>query len=208
MYPAKLRFFLVGEYGDFSQRPHYHAALFGLGRDQEEIVQKAWPFGFIYLGDLTKDSASYIAGYVTKKMTKKHDPRLKGRYPEFARMSLRPGIGADAMLNVANALTTEQGCEEILRTGDVPLALQHGLKKFPLGRYLRRKLREALGFPDPSGREAALKALALQVQELHAEARQHKKGQTFGYRHQALTKQQKIINLETRHKIYNKKGDL
>lgn len=93
--PARpLRYYLVGEYGDESQRPHYHAALFGLSHLEGELLRTSWGHGHIQLGTLTKESAQYIAGYVTKKMTAPDDPRLQGRHPEFARMSLRPGIGA------------------------------------------------------------------------------------------------------------------
>lgn len=85
-------------------------------------------------------SAQYIAGYCTKKMTHRSDIRLGGRHPEFTRMSLRPGIGASAMWNVAS--TVLQYREKDI---DVPLALMYGKKEFPLGRYLRRKLREYVG---------------------------------------------------------------
>lgn len=158
--PLKIRYFGVGEYGDESQRPHYHLAVFGyptcsygqtrsykLARGRPccstcSLVQDAWGKGQIYLGLLEQKSAQYIAGYVTKKMTRYDDPRLNGRNPEFARMSLKPGIGADAMHQLASDLMlfnldTSQG--------DVPSALAHGKKQLPLGRYLRRHLRTLIG---------------------------------------------------------------
>ncbi|AZL82995.1 replication initiator protein [Apis mellifera associated microvirus 43] len=154
----KVRYYLVGEYGDKSQRPHYHVALFGYpscarGRSSYtsrrtsccqhcDLIRDTWGYGQVYLGDLTTDSAQYIAGYVTKKMTAKDDPRLNGRHPEFARMSLRPGIGADAVHDIASALLTF-GLD--LTEADVPVSLRHGKKILPLGRYLRKKLRLALG---------------------------------------------------------------
>lgn len=148
-----LRFFGVGEYGDQSFRPHYHMALFGYGREHKDEIQRCWDHGFTYTGDLTLHSAAYIAGYVTKKMTDAKDPRLKGRHPEFARMSLRPGIGAVAINDVAAALQNRHGWDEIGRTGDVPQVLQHGQTTYPLGRYLRRKLREGMHFASTGGQE-------------------------------------------------------
>lgn len=97
----------------------------------------------MYLGRLEDDSAGYMAGYVTKKMTHKDDVRLKGRMPEFGRMSLKPGIGFSALWDIADALMRHE-LENILV--DVPDSLQHGdKKKLPLGRYLRRRLRELVG---------------------------------------------------------------
>lgn len=87
-------------------------------------------------------SANYIAGYVTKKMTSGSDERLRGRRPEFARMSLRPGIGANAMEAVALALMRSKLDQTI---EDVPTQLRRGAELMRLGRYLRRKLREQIG---------------------------------------------------------------
>lgn len=136
------RYFAVGEYGDFSERPHYHAALFGFGVEDTDVVRETWGMGHVLVGDLTLASAAYVAGYVTKKMTGKDDVRLNGRYPEFARMSLRPGIGAGAIPEIASAVLSEVGGREVDRTGDVPDMLRHGRGSYPLGRYLRRLLRE------------------------------------------------------------------
>lgn len=145
MEPRKIRFFLVGEYGDSSGRPHYHAAIFGLSPLQWDLVQSSWGLGYTHVGDLSWDSAQYIAGYVTKKMTAKDDPRLQGRHPEFARMSLRPGIGAHYMEEVAKTLQTEFGCDLVSSVGDVPSSLNHGVSSRPLGRYLRQQLRKRCG---------------------------------------------------------------
>lgn len=141
--PVKFRFFLVGEYGPDTFRPHYHLAIFGLGFEHEAQIAASWTYGFYKLGDLTEASAGYVGGYVTKKMTKADDPRLEGRHPEFVRMSLKPGIGCGALDVIEMTLK-----EHDLLGGDVPTVLRHGKKIYPLGRYLRSKLRERLNFTD------------------------------------------------------------
>lgn len=144
-----LRFFAVGEYGDRSGRPHYHAALFGFPSCQLQnsrvigecscqacsVVRKTWGYGHVMVGTLTHQSASYLAGYVTKKMTSTSDVRLAGRHPEFARMSFRPGIGAAAMWDVASVIMQ-------YKLATIPTALRQGSRILPLGRYLRAKLSE------------------------------------------------------------------
>lgn len=212
---VKLRYFLVGEYGENTQRPHYHAALFGMGPEYTEIIEQTWARGHVYVGDLTKDSAQYIAGYVTKKMTSPTDPRLNGRYPEFARMSLRPGIGALAMEDIALILTTEHGVNTILETGDVPSVLRHGSKKWPLGRYLRRKLREQLGFPETNSQKDKLHEWTLQMQELlKSYGRLEALPKNPQFRRDAIKKvlvemhAQKVLNMETLSKIKTQKGVL
>lgn len=157
--PRSVRFFAVGEYGDTTWRPHYHVALFGHGpcfggvRHVGECqcqncldVRSTWGFGHVLVARLEMNSAQYVAGYTTKKMTHRLDTRLNGRHPEFARMSLRPGIGAIAMDRVASVITQYR----LDRDRDVPLVLRFGGRVMPLGRYLRRKLRVAIGHGDKS----------------------------------------------------------
>lgn len=144
--PQSIRYYLVGEYGDTTQRPHYHLLLYGVPIADSRIIADCWsrdkkPLGHIVVGSVTFESAGYVAGYVTNKLTKSDDPRLGGRHPEFARMSLRPGIGALAVPDIVDTLQTKHGCAQLALEGDVPTILQHGSRKLPLGRYLRSKLR-------------------------------------------------------------------
>lgn len=99
---------------------------------------------------LSAKSAMYIAGYVVKKMTHSSDPRLDGRAPEFARMSLKPGLGALALDAVVSVL--------VQYNLPVPLGLRHGKKILPLGRYLRRKLAEKISDGTEDGIKKALRA--------------------------------------------------
>jgi len=163
----KLRYFGCGEYGDTSRQPHYHLALFnhptchfGMSRYSKtseyccaacDNVAKAWGKGHVFLGTLNPQSMAYIAGYVTKKMTKKDHPDLEGRHPEFARMSLRPGIGHGMMFDLASTIL-EHNLERNLI--DVPMVLQHGKYQYPLGRYLRRNLRKLIGRHPDTPRQA------------------------------------------------------
>ena len=108
------RFFMCGEYGSLNWRPHFHALLFGLGFPDRVLLggdlyrspalEKLWPFGFSTIGDVTFQSAGYVARYSLKKVTgdlaDRHYSRVDLRtgecvrlVPEFGHMSLKPGIG-------------------------------------------------------------------------------------------------------------------
>lgn len=152
-----IRFYGVGEYGDKSWRAHYHVALFGVSPLHAQVIQDCWPHGGVHIGDLTRDSAQYIAGYVCKKMTKGDDPRLGGRNPEFARMSLRPGIGAVMVPGLTSSLAPEGDVSMVRAMEDVPAVMRSGGKDFPIGRYVRRKLRKALGWEEGITREATVR---------------------------------------------------
>lgn len=143
------RYYTVGEYGDQTQRPHYHAAIFGnfSGVDLPHLIEKTWGKGFIDVSPLIQERAQYLAGYVTKKMTKASDPRLYGRFPEFSRMSLKPGIGALAMQAVGDTLLTNKWASDFLeQEGDVPSVLRTAGRSLPIGRYLRSRLQNEVGF--------------------------------------------------------------
>ena len=164
--PTKLRFYACGEYGDRNWRPHYHLALFGYepcwyGQTRKhkhargescclpcDLLKEKWGLGAIDNAPINDQTASYIAGYVTKKLTKASDPILEGRYPEFQRMSNRPGLGAHAVEPIAEALFTSFGKNMLTDTGDVPHYLLQGGKKLYLDRYLRNKIRDAIGVND------------------------------------------------------------
>lgn len=181
--PLKLRYFNVGEYGDSSERPHYHLALFNYpscsrGHSQFnrranccsvcERVLRIWGKGIVHSGQLEDNSAAYIAGYVTKKLTSAQDPRLKGREKEFGSMSLKPGIGAGFMDEVASTLLEHQ-LDRVIN--DVPNQLAHSGRPRPLGRYLTRRLRERIGMaPEPA--QATLRENQERLQPMRDLARQ------------------------------------
>ncbi|AXH77585.1 MAG: replication initiator protein [Microviridae sp.] len=107
---GKLRYFAVGEYGDTTVRPHYHAILFGIDfadkrahsknehGDQlftSDLLDKIWGKGHAFFGKVTVQSARYVAKYCIKKVNGSMASEHYGaRSPEFAVMSLKPGIGS------------------------------------------------------------------------------------------------------------------
>lgn len=118
-YGTKIRYFHCGEYGDDERRPHYHAIIFNhdfsdkLYKQQSntghrlytsDTLNMIWGLGFCLIGDVTFDSAAYVARYITKKVTgdDSNDHYLAYHHstgdalqlsPEYTTMSRRPGIG-------------------------------------------------------------------------------------------------------------------
>ena len=81
---GSLRFFGCGEYGENTARPHYHLLL--LNKDfadkkpltsgneynlyTSQVLSKLWPHGHHSLGDVSFQSAAYVARYCVKKKPK------------------------------------------------------------------------------------------------------------------------------------------
>lgn len=108
----KIRYYHCGEYGENFKRPHYHAIIFNHSFKQQEL-QEVWslnkkPIGFVDTGDVTFESAAYVAAYVQKKINgkAKHEhyklPKpvidydtgeyITHKQQEYSTMSRRPGI--------------------------------------------------------------------------------------------------------------------
>lgn len=212
----KIRFYGVGEYGDNSWRPHFHYALFNFPNCRFghstysrvikdccvvcDLVRDTWGRGNILVAELNTNTAQYVCGYVTKKMTAKDDPRLKGLPPEFARMSLRPGIGGDAMHDVASTLM-QFNLDD--KQGDVPSTLRHGKRILPLGRYLQKRLRRFVGRDEKAPQEVLdkLKADLQPLRTFAFNASLPLKGEIIKAADQA------VVNMEKRAEIFKSRKD-
>jgi len=126
--PQQIKFFMCGEYGPTTQRPHYHAIIFNWRPDQTEYhhttgageklytsqqLDKLWGLGHTSIGEATFESAAYIARYCMQKVTgdaayehyKKYDHL--GEYsqvPEYQEES--NGIGKDWLYFFKNDVYT------------------------------------------------------------------------------------------------------
>lgn len=222
--PLKIRFFAVGEYGDKNQRPHLHYALFGYPSCQKrstrrrnfrccpacDLLEDVWGKGFVENLPLEMGSARYVARYVIKKMTRYDDPRLHNRHPEFSRMSLKPGIGAGVLEAVASIITRYN---LLTPEGDVPVTLRHGDLEWPLGRYLRKKLRRHLGLDERSPTVTSAEGSYRAYQEnaaLRAVQEAALADPTYPSLKYHLLKASEAdrLMLERRHLLFTKKGKL
>lgn len=114
-----VRFYMCGEYGPLNRRPHYHACLFGVAfSDAVDVgvsgsgftfassarLSALWPHGTATVQVLVRETASYCARYIMKKVLGEaaavaysvtdSDGVVHPLRPEYAAMSLKPGIGA------------------------------------------------------------------------------------------------------------------
>ena len=110
---GRFRFFHAGEYGNTTGRPHYHMCVFGYRPADLQVytitaqghrlytsktIDETWGLGRCWIGDVSFESAAYVARYIVKKVTgDRAEAYYAGRKPEYTTMSRRPGIG-DAWL--------------------------------------------------------------------------------------------------------------
>lgn len=200
--PVKLRYYLVGEYGERLSRPHYHALLFGISPSEyfEGVIRKSWGLGHVQLGDLNVATIRYCVGYTIKRMTRAGDARLEGHVPEFARMSRSPGIGVGFALAVARSLAETPCVVSALKSGDgVPVTVNVGGRVAVFGRHLREKISEATGIPRET--EAAKIRRLEELLDLQA-------ANPFASVEEVVRETQRALNVETRERIFSSRRKL
>lgn len=168
----KIRYYYVAEYGELRGRPHYHVILYGyqtcirgdLGTwndaagekpdccDSCKLIHKTWKRGRIDQRALPKGAAWYAACYASKAMTVESG-RPEGCKLEFARWSRNPGLGSRAVNDIAETIQQSENLTE-WQSAPVGIKRADSIYTKPLGKYLRRKVREKLGL---SGLELATK---------------------------------------------------
>lgn len=144
-----LRYFLCGEYGTSTYRPHYHAIIFGykpvdlisFGYDndiRQEIfispwLSSLWGMGNVIVGNnVTFETCAYVARYVMKKLEVdfKNDEFYKVFNKDFILCSRRPALGYRFF---------EENQSELERLDKV--LIRDGITCLP-PRYYSRKLKE------------------------------------------------------------------
>lgn len=184
--PELIRFYGIGEYGTSTQRPHYHALLFGADFPRGAVVakgehgcavyassalQNVWKYGLVSIGDLTSESAAYCARYALKKQgamvhkrlsswTDPHTGEVLNRTPEFALMSRRPGIGKSWVTAYKSDVFPDDFCVVKERKTRVPRYYLKQLSEVEAASVKAKRKEFAMSSPDNSpGRLDARKAV-------------------------------------------------
>lgn len=117
-----VRFYMCGEYGEESGRPHYHAIIFNYDFPDKEpwmtrngftlyrssLLEQLWPYGYSSIAEANFETAAYVARYVMKKVNgdAKEDHYRRYRVdeetgeiletidlkPEYNQMPNKPGL--------------------------------------------------------------------------------------------------------------------
>lgn len=110
--PNRIRYFLCGEYGSKTLRPHYHAILFNYPSDSDVFTDCAdtWFYGFVKVSLVKPVHFQYVAKYVSCTMELPEVLRSKA-YRPFVLCSKKPGLGSqyltDSMVDYhRNTLST------------------------------------------------------------------------------------------------------
>lgn len=121
----QVRHFIVGEYGETTNRFHYHGILFDVPKSfDQDFLAKSWQYGFVYVGYCTKATITYILKYITKVND-------SGKTQKIPRLVVSKGLGEHFVRQYEN---------EPLKTKKMPYLTVGNGAKIALPRYIKDKL--------------------------------------------------------------------
>lgn len=86
---SPIKYYVCGEYGGHTKRPHYHIILFNA---KLELIQPAWSLGNLHYGKVSGASIGYTLKYMCKNKKAFKTSSNDDRQPEFACMSKGLGV--------------------------------------------------------------------------------------------------------------------
>lgn len=84
---GQFKYFLTGEYGEKTLRPHYHMVIALPGDVPFELIKSCWKKGNVDIQLAHKEAIFYTIGYVSKKVYNGKMKDYKGKEREFRKMS-------------------------------------------------------------------------------------------------------------------------
>lgn len=176
-----VRYYCAGEYGDQTERPHYHLILFLFDRQLDlcqigygnpprfscELIQECWsdpvngePFGKVEVDPANYYTFKYVAQYVTKKIGIRPNEQYiaEGRLPPFSLMSRKPGIGS-------RYFDVHPECQTLDK---LVIGTPDGAVEISPSKYFKKKVREIDPvYADEVADRNLKKAYALCTERLH-----------------------------------------
>lgn len=147
-----IRYYECGEYGSLNERPHYHGIIFNLPYLDDlklykatpqgnilytsETLTKIWKKGYVVVGQVTWESANYVARYVLKKHYGKEADEYyisQAKIPEFTTMSRMPGIAYNYY---------DKNKDIIYKTDEVFIKKENGVVATKPSKYFDRLLEQ------------------------------------------------------------------
>lgn len=120
-YRFPLRYYLVGEYGSKTYRPHYHAIIFNPDKKLMSLIEEIWSKGNVHIGTVNQSSIHYTTKYIINKEAFKDE-----YFKPFSIMS--KGIGSNYFENAQMHVENEE------------LRVRNGNAKIPMPRYYKDRM--------------------------------------------------------------------
>lgn len=125
--PLKLRYFVCGEYGTTTFRPHYHMILFDLPikdyYEAENFLNGVWQHGFTDVKRVSVGRLYYVSKYCVSTSDLPKWYFENRQYKPFIQVSRRPGIGHCFIEDPKNLQRMRDNLETVVHRGGYTYAL-------------------------------------------------------------------------------------
>lgn len=127
-----IKYYMAGEYGSQTERPHYHAIMFNLPEyylRNDHRITEIWKKGRVQVDEVSPASIRYVTGYLHKQLYWANKGQNDDRQREFSRMS--KGIGENYL--------TDARIKSMKSKLNPYLSLEDGIK-MSMPRYYKNKV--------------------------------------------------------------------
>lgn len=128
VYPFKIRYFAVSEYGSYTHRPHYHIILFNFPNQFNvlEYLETCWGKGFVTVSPLNEQRINYTCKYTLNSL---NDDDEFFRYRDRNFLLCSKGIGRCYADDVQNRNYHKRNKQPFIKKGDSYISLPRYLKE-------------------------------------------------------------------------------